>query len=103
MVQGKAQSGIALSAVAVGALAVSAAAIFIRLADAPALAIAIWRNALGALVLLPVALYRRDAFPQGRVLRIGVAAGMALGAHFGLWISSLDYTSVAASVVLVCT
>jgi drug/metabolite transporter (DMT)-like permease len=28
---------------------------------------------------------------------------MALGAHFGLWISSLDYTSVAASVVLVCT
>jgi drug/metabolite transporter (DMT)-like permease len=26
-----------------------------------------------------------------------------LGAHFGLWISSLDYTSVAASVVLVCT
>ena len=103
MVQGKAQSGIALSAVAVGALAVSAAAIFIRLADAPALAIAIWRNALGALVLLPVALYRRDAFSQGRVLRIGVASGTALGAHFGLWISSLDYTSVAASVVLVCT
>ena len=103
MVQGKAQSGIALSAIAVGVLAVSAAAIFIRLADAPALAIAIWRNALGALVLLPVALYRRDAFPQGRVLRIGVASGMALGAHFGLWISSLDYTSVAASVVLVCT
>jgi drug/metabolite transporter (DMT)-like permease len=87
----------------VGVLAVSAAAIFIRLAAAPALAIAIWRNALGALVLLPVVLYRRDAFPQGQVLRIGVAAGTAFGAHFGLWISSLDYTSVAASVVLVCT
>jgi drug/metabolite transporter (DMT)-like permease len=26
-----------------------------------------------------------------------------LGAHFGFWISSLDYTSVVASVVLVCT
>jgi drug/metabolite transporter (DMT)-like permease len=26
-----------------------------------------------------------------------------LGAHFGFWISSLDYMSVAASVVLVCT
>ena len=103
MVQGKAQSGLTLSAVAVGVLAVSAAAIFIRLADAPALAVAIWRNALGALVLLPVALYRRDTFPQGRVLRIGVASGVALGAHFGFWISSLDYTSVAASVVLVCT
>jgi drug/metabolite transporter (DMT)-like permease len=103
LVQGKAQSGLTLSAVAVGVLAVSAAAIFIRLADAPAPAVAIWRNALGALVLLPVALYRRDTFPQGRVLRIGVASGVALGAHFGFWISSLDYTSVAASVVLVCT
>jgi drug/metabolite transporter (DMT)-like permease len=28
---------------------------------------------------------------------------VALGAHFGFWISSLDYTSVAASVVLVST
>jgi drug/metabolite transporter (DMT)-like permease len=84
-------------------LAVSAAAIFIRLAEAPALAVAIWRNALGALVLLPIALYRRDTFPRGRILRIGIASGVALGAHFGFWISSLDYTSVAASVVLVCT
>ena len=103
MVQDKTQNRIALSVIAVGVLAVSAAAIFIRLADAPALAIAFWRNALGALVLLPLALYRREAFPQGRVLRVGIASGVALGAHFGLWISSLDYTSVAASVVLVCT
>ena len=26
-----------------------------------------------------------------------------MGAHFGFWISSLDYTSVPASVVVVCT
>ncbi len=26
-----------------------------------------------------------------------------MGAHFGFWVSSLDYTSAAASVVLVCT
>ena len=104
MVQDKAQkSRFALSAVAVGVLAVSAAAIFIRLADAPALAVAFWRNALGVLVLLPIAFYRREVFPQGRALLVGVASGVALGAHFGFWISSLDYTSVAASVVLVCT
>jgi drug/metabolite transporter (DMT)-like permease len=104
LVQDKAQkSRIALSAVAVGVLAVSAAAIFIRLAEAPALAVAFWRNALGVLVLLPIAFYRRDVFPQGRALLVGVASGVALGAHFGFWISSLDYTSVAASVVLVCT
>jgi drug/metabolite transporter (DMT)-like permease len=104
LVQDKAQKGrVELSAVAVGVLAVSAAAIFIRLAETPALAVALWRNALGVLVLLPIAFYRRDGFPQGRGLLVGVASGVALGAHFGFWISSLDYTSVAASVVLVCT
>jgi drug/metabolite transporter (DMT)-like permease len=101
--KGKAKSRVALPAVAVGVLAVSAAAIFIRLAEAPALAVAFWRNALGVLVLLPLALYWRPTFPRGWTLFYGVASGAALGAHFGLWISSLDYTSVAASVVLVCT
>jgi hypothetical protein len=48
----------------VGVLVVSAAAIFTRLADAPALAVAFWRNALGMLVLLPFALCRREVFPR---------------------------------------
>jgi drug/metabolite transporter (DMT)-like permease len=103
LVQVKAQSGIALPAVAVGVLAVSAAAIFIRLAEAPALAVAFWRCALGVVVLLPPALAGRERFPRGRALRVLVASGAALGAHFGFWIASLDYTSVAASVVLVST
>jgi drug/metabolite transporter (DMT)-like permease len=87
----------------VGVLAVSAAAIFIRLAEAPALAIAFWRCSLGVAVLLPVAALRRERLPSGRAAYVGAASGVALGAHFGFWISSLDYTSVAASVVLVCT
>ena len=82
-------------------LAVSASAILIRLAEAPALAVALWRCALGAALLLPPALFRRDRFPKGRAMYAGIASGVALGAHFGFWISSLDYTSVAASVVLV--
>lgn len=84
-------------------MAVSAAAIFIRLADAPAISVAFWRSALAVLVLLPVAVVRRERLPRGRDLYLGIASGVALGAHFGFWISSLDYTSVAASVVLVCT
>ncbi len=94
---------LALPAVALGVVAVSAAAIFIRLADAPALAIAFWRNTLGVAALLPFALLGRDALPRGRTLWLGIASGVALGAHFGFWISSLDHTSVAASVVLVST
>ena len=103
MVQDKVRGRLALPAVAVGVLAVSAAAIFIRLADAPAIAVAFWRCALGAALLLPPALMRRERFPRGRDLYVGVASGVALGAHFGFWISSLDHTSVAASVVLVST
>lgn len=101
MVQDEAQGRIALPAVAVGVLAVSAAAILIRLAEAPALAVAFWRCALGVAILLPLAIARRERFPRGRTLYVVLASGVALGAHFGFWVSSLDYTSVAASVVLV--
>jgi drug/metabolite transporter (DMT)-like permease len=103
LVQDKVRGRFALPAVAVGVLAVSAAAIFIRLAEAPAVAVAFWRCALGAALLLPPALVRRERFPRGRDLWVGIASGVALGAHFGFWISSLDHTSVAASVVLVST
>ncbi|WP_162924494.1 DMT family transporter [Rubrobacter indicoceani] len=84
-----------------GVLAVGSAAVLIRLADAPAVTVAFWRCALGVGLLLPVALWRREAFPRGRVLGVGLLSGVALGAHFGFWVSSLDHTSVAASVVLV--
>ena len=94
---------IALPAVFVGVLAVGASAIFIRLAEAPALGIAFWRCALGVVALTPLAAWRRERLPGGRDLWAGVAAGVALGVHFGTWIASLDYTSVAASVVLVST
>ena len=93
----------ALPAIFVAVLAVGAAAIFIRLADAPAVGIAFWRCALGVLALLPLAAWRRESIPLRRDLWVGAVAGVALGAHFGTWIASLDYTSVAASVVLVST
>lgn len=86
-----------------GILAVGASAIFIRLADAPALGIAFWRCTLGVIALVPLAALGRERIPKGRNLWAGVVAGVALGAHFGTWIASLDYTSVAASVVLVST
>ena len=94
---------IALPAVIIGVLAVGASAVFIRLAEAPALGIAFWRCALGALALLPLAAFNREGIPKGGSLWIGAVSGIALGAHFGTWIASLEYTSVAASVVLVST
>jgi drug/metabolite transporter (DMT)-like permease len=42
------------------------------------------------------------ALPRA-ALRIGVLSGIALAAHFATWITSLFYTSVASSTVLVST
>jgi drug/metabolite transporter (DMT)-like permease len=88
----------------VAVVAVSLAAIFIRLADAPGVVVAWWRMAIATLVLAPIALraLRRTPLTRSTLLPTA-AAGVLLGVHFATWISSLSYTSVAASVALVST
>ncbi len=89
---------------ALGVVAVSFAAVFIRLAGAPPLVVAAWRLSLAALALTPVAAWRSRQelrrLPRRDIL-LALASGAFLALHFGLWIASLDYTSVASSVVLV--
>jgi drug/metabolite transporter (DMT)-like permease len=89
-----------------GILAVSTASVLIRLAQAPALAIGAWRMALATALLTPWALpaARREwsALVSRDWLRIALA-GLALAIHFAAWISSLTYTTVASSVILVST
>lgn len=84
----------------VGVLAVSSAAILVRLADAPAVALAWWRTALGAVALAPFALRTRTV-PRGAQRWLLVGSGCLLAAHFWLWFQSLAYTTVASSAVLV--
>jgi drug/metabolite transporter (DMT)-like permease len=97
-----------LLVLAFGILAVSAASIFVRYAqhEAPSLVIAAWRLGLATLVLLPLALVRRRgelaALSRGD-LGLALLSGFFLALHFATWISSLAYTSVASSVVLVST
>jgi drug/metabolite transporter (DMT)-like permease len=70
------------------------------------LAIAFWRNAAGAAVLVPVLLLRERATLHGlraRQLTSSVVAGLFLAAHFASWLPSLSMTSVAASTALVTT
>lgn len=93
-------------ALAIGILAVSTGSIFAKLADAPAIVIAAYRVGLATLILAPVAWWKaRDEIRRlsiGSVVRVVVAGGF-LALHFATWISSLSYTSVANSVVLVNT
>jgi drug/metabolite transporter (DMT)-like permease len=88
----------------VGVVAVSFAALFIRLADAPALVIGAYRLVLASLVMAPLGYGQaRREFPflSRRDLAMMLVAGVCLALHFGLWITSLNLTSVASSVVLV--
>jgi len=91
-------------ALLVGVLSVSFAAIFIRLAEAPPLVIAAYRLTIASAVLIPIAslkstyglrnLSRRDAL-------LILLSSVFVALHFAFWITSLSYTSIASSVVLV--
>lgn len=89
-----------------GVSAVSFAAIFIRLCLAPPLAVAFYRMAFAALLLLPPLAIRgwsQLANLRKAVLARAFLAGLFLGSHMGLWVTSLYLTSVASSIILVST
>lgn len=89
-------------------LAVSTASIFIRFAqaEAPSLVIAALRLTFATLLLAPIAWTRyRDELKSLRRAEVTlmVISGLFLAVHFATWISSLEYTTVASSVVFVST
>ncbi|MFQ6032413.1 MAG: DMT family transporter [Candidatus Zixiibacteriota bacterium] len=90
----------------IAVVAVSWAAIFIKLTEAPPLATAFYRMSFATLFILPLAL--KKSLPEilklrGKILIVSLLSGIFLGFHFATWITSLDYTSISNSVVLVTT
>jgi drug/metabolite transporter (DMT)-like permease len=92
-----------------GISASSTAAIFIRFAQhegAPSIVIAAARLTIASVILAPFALtrYRPDLRQLSRREWIlALLSGLFLALHFASWITSLEYTTVASSVVLVST
>jgi len=91
-----------------GILFVSTASIFIRFAqvEVSSIVIAASRLLIASIILVPIALTRY--WDQLQTLSIadfakGFLSGVFLALHFATWISSLEFTSVASSVVLVTT
>lgn len=85
-------------------VSVAFAAIFIRLAEAPPIVIATYRLSLASLVLAPIAWFqaRHELMKLSRrQLLLAITSGAFLAVHFALWITSLTYTTVTSSVVLV--
>jgi drug/metabolite transporter (DMT)-like permease len=94
------------AAIVVAVVSISFASIFIKWSQAPALAIAAYRLLFATLILLipTLAFQRKELFALTRKELVVLAlVGVALAFHFGFWISSLKYTSVANSVILVST
>ena len=84
---------------------ISLAAPLIRLSSAHPVAIAIWRLVI-SLALIGVALLATRGWQAWRTLTrreiaLAVGAGAMLALHFWSWNTSLLYTSIAASVILV--
>lgn len=103
---------------AIGMLSISFGSIFVKWAqEAPSLTIAFFRMFWAGLILLPfyMAGSRSPGGPPWRPkgggresgrpgFRLWIfCAGVALALHFAFWVTSLRYTSVAVSVVLVNT
>jgi drug/metabolite transporter (DMT)-like permease len=95
----------------IGVLSVSAAAILIRLAMAEAgrkdlgfsLFLAASRLIISALILLPSWRKIKQAGVTQSAYYYAIASGICLALHFATWISSLAFTSIAASTTLVTT
>jgi drug/metabolite transporter (DMT)-like permease len=87
----------------VGVVTASFSAILVRYASgADPLAISFWRCAGGAALLLPFARSARRPRASSE-LRLPLIAGAFLAVHFATWITSLELTTVASSVLLVST
>jgi drug/metabolite transporter (DMT)-like permease len=92
-----------------GVLVAATSSILVRLAQgsgAPSLVVATWRLLFASLILTPIA-WRQCGSELRRLRRkdilLGGTAGVFLAVHLATWIYSLEFTSVASSVVLVST
>ncbi len=93
---------------AIGIFAVSTASVLIKFAqeEIPSLAIAAGRMGLATLLLVPFVIPRHWKAIQNITIKNWGSislAGIFLGLHFYSWITSLEFTSIASSVVLVTT
>ena len=95
---------------AVSVLGVSSAgAILSHLDSIPPLMRASWRLQITVILLLPFAIWQyrnmevveKKKLTEKRTLLILLGSGVALAAHFGTWVTSLDHTSLAHSLLFV--
>jgi len=90
----------------ISVLSVSFAAIFIVSCSAHPLSIAFYRLLFTTLIIIPLVIFNKKTRKellnlQYMTIIIMIGIGLILAAHFSLWVTSLKFTSVASSVILV--
>jgi len=92
--------------VMIGVIFVSFSSIFIKLSEAPSLIIASYRLIFTVLLITPSVVFRRREelkCVDRKSLILSIVSGIFLAFHFAAWITSIKYTSIASSTVLVNT
>ena len=87
----------------------SAGAILSHVDSVPPLMRASWRLQITVLMLLPFAIWQyrqmeisqKQKLTEKKTVLILAGSGIALAAHFGTWVTSLDHTSLAHSLLFV--
>ena len=87
----------------------SAGAILSHVDSVPPLMRASWRLQITVLMLLPFAIWQyrqmeineKKKLTEKKTVLILTGSGIALAAHFGTWVTSLDHTSLAHSLLFV--
>lgn len=93
----------------IGIFAISSSSVFIRYAQGegvPSLLIGAARLTIAAILLTPFVLHRYRAHLQRLTLLdwlLALTSGLFLALHFATWVSSLEYTTVLISTVVVTT
>ncbi|WP_214480944.1 DMT family transporter [Bacillus sp. SM2101] len=92
------------AALIIGVISVSTSAVIVKVITAPAPVIAFYRMLFAVLFISPIFLIKNVkemALMSKREWIYSIGAGIFLAFHFILWFESLQYTSVASSVVFV--
>lgn len=90
----------------VGVLGASFSSLFVRSSTAPSLILVVYRSFFSMLLLGPYALlcHRQEVLSiKRKELLLAVGSGVFLGFHFTAYFEALQWTSIAAAVVLVDT
>lgn len=86
----------------VGMASVGIASILIKLCEAPPVVISTYRMSVSALMFLPLFILQKNKQMDTKTVNF-LPLGILIAIHFILWMTSLEFTTVLSSTVLVTT